>query len=127
MRRLFIRLLISSNSRKGFHFISVFIGVFRRPFLFPAGCAGRHFAPRFGGCLWHPVHRHTQARSASPRNGVNPRDAGGYGFRWIEKTAGAVLVHETAPDSNPGFATRFEPPAVPRKTSSRYIVPAALL
>ena len=43
------------------------------------------------------------------------------------KIAGDVMVHPLPPDSKPGFETRLAPPAVPRKTSSRYIVPPAEL
>lgn len=41
--------------------------------------------------------------------------------------SGAVIVHPFDPDSKPGFETRLAPPEVPRKTSSKYIVPPAAL
>ncbi len=43
------------------------------------------------------------------------------------KIVGDVMFQPVVPLSNPGLPTRFAPPAVPRKTSSRYIVPPALL
>ena len=46
---------------------------------------------------------------------------------WMLNMAGASLLQPVFPLSKPGLVTRLTPPDVPRKTSSKYIVPAALL
>jgi hypothetical protein len=49
------------------------------------------------------------------------------GFCRIRNTLVDVMVQPVAPLSKPGLVTRLLPPMGPTNTSSRYIVPAALL